>query len=332
MTSKTKQNISENIVSEIFNRHGLGKVTSIKVMTGGKFNTVLKVKTNNHNLYAIKIAPKDDTEVLTYEHQLIKSELYIYKLLEQVKSIKFPKIYGYNWENNYPYKYLIMEFIDGDMLSNVKLSSQQFDNVMFDLGKAMAEIHTIVNENGFGYIQNGLKSSWKEAYFDMIKNIVEDGLSKQAKIPYLEKIKEIIKNNKDVLDSVKTPSLIHFDLWFGNIIIKEHELYALIDCERAMFGDIMGEFISLDYLSAFDSNKNKKLIDGYNSISDIKVKFDKEELIRFYLMRIYLGLIAYVETYYRFSKINPEFYGSRIFAKNVLHNAIKEIEKIDEKG
>ena len=49
MTSKTKQNISENIVSEIFNRHGLGKVTSIKVMTGGKFNTVLKVKTNNHN-------------------------------------------------------------------------------------------------------------------------------------------------------------------------------------------------------------------------------------------------------------------------------------------
>lgn len=330
MSSKTKQKIHKNTVSQIFKRHGLGEVTSIEVMTGGKFNTVLKVKTNNHNLYAIKIAPKDDTEVLTYEHHLIKSEVYIYNLLEKVKNIKFPKIYGYNWKNNYPYKYLIMEFIDGDLLSNVKLSSQQFDNIMFDLGKAMAEIHTIVNENGFGYVQNGLKHTWKEAYCDMIKNIVEDGLSKRAKIPYLDKIKEIIINNKDVLDLVKTPSLIHFDLWFGNIIIKDYKLYALIDCERSMFGDIMGEFISLDYLSAFDINKNKKLIDGYNLISEIKVKFDKEELIRFYLMRIYLGLIAYVETYYRYSKLNPEFYGSRNYAKKVLYNAINEIEKLNE--
>ena len=125
MRGKTKLNISENIISEIFNRHNLGKVTSIKVMTGGNFNTVLKVKTSN-NLYAIKIATKDDTQVLTYEHQLIKSEVYIYKLLEQVKGIKFPKIYGYNWENNYPYKYLIMEFIDGDMMSKVKLSQADY--------------------------------------------------------------------------------------------------------------------------------------------------------------------------------------------------------------
>lgn len=327
MRGKTKLNISENIISEIFNRHNLGKVTSIKVMTGGNFNTVLKVKTSD-NLYAIKIATKDDTQVLTYEHQLIKSEVYIYKLLEQVKGIKFPKIYGYNWENNYPYKYLIMEFIDGDMMSKVKLSQADYDKVMFDLGKAMAEIHTIQNDSGFGYIQNGLKSTWKDAYFDMVKNIVEDGLSKQAKIPYLDKIKEVIEKNKYALDSVKTPFLIHFDLWFGNIIINDNKLYALIDCERAMFGDIMGEFISLNYLSAFDPDKNKKLIDGYNSISEIKVKFDKEELVRFYLMRIYLGLIAYVESYYRLSKLNPKFYGSRIFAKNVLHNAIKEIEKI----
>ena len=81
MTSKTKQHISKNIISEIFNKHSLGNVINTTVLTGGKFNTVLKIQTEDQNQYVTKIAPDSSTEVLTYEQQLIKSEVYIYKLL-----------------------------------------------------------------------------------------------------------------------------------------------------------------------------------------------------------------------------------------------------------
>ena len=49
-------------------------------------------------------------------------------------------------------------------------------------------------------------------------------------------------------------------------------------------------------------------------------------------MKLYLGLIAYVEPYYRLSKITPEFYGARNYAKKMLNNALVEIEKLNEKG
>lgn len=97
-----------------------------------------------------------------------------------------------------------------------------------------------------------------------------------------------------------------------------------------MFGDIIGDFISLDYLSPFDLEKNKQLISGYNSIAEQKLVFDKCALIRLYLMKIYLGLIAYIEPYYRQSKISPGFYGARAFAKKMLYNALAEIEKLNK--
>ncbi len=47
-------------------------------------------------------------------------------------------------------------------------------------------------------------------------------------------------------------------------------------------------------------------------------------------MKIHLGLIAYIEPYYRQSKISPGFYGAKAFAKKMLYNALAEIEKLNK--
>ena len=328
-SNKMKQTISENTVSEIFEKHSLGEIAEIKEMSGGYFNSVLKVETVTGDKYIIKIAPGAKTEVLTYEQDLIKSEVYIYSLLESVTSVHFPEVYACNYEGGAPYKYSIMEFLEGEMLNRIKLPSEQYKSVMHDLGKAMAEIHTITGKDGFGYTQNGLKPTWKEAYLSMVENVTADGKRKNARIPYLKTIKEIIRKNECVLDTVKTPSLIHFDLWAGNIMIKDGRLYGLIDCERAMFGDIMGEFISLDFASPFDLEKHKELIDGYNSFAKEKINFGRDEFIRLYLMKIYLGMIAYVEQYYRSTRLSATFYSARHFAKSGLKCAINELKKLN---
>ena len=328
-SNKMKQMIPESIIAEIFKKHSLGEVAEIKVMSGGFFNSVLKVKTVNGENYIIKIAPNIGTEVLTYEQDLIKSEVYIYSLLENAASVHFPKVYACDYESDAPYKYAIMEFLEGDMLNHIKLTPGQYESVMHDLGKAMAEIHSITSEDGFGYFQNGLKLTWKDAYLSMIDNVIADGIRKNAKIPYLDKIKKIIRKNESVLDTVKTPSLVHFDLWAGNIMIRNGKLYGLIDCERAMFGDVMGEFISLDFANPFDLEKNKDLIDGYNSFAKDKINFDREEMIRLNLMKIYLGMIGYVEQYYRSTRLSAMFYAGRYHAKSGLKSTIKALKKLN---
>ena len=284
--SKTKRSVDKETLDKIFTKHSLGKVETFSELKGGMFNSVLKVTTKDEKNYAIKIAPSDDVEVLSYEKNLIKSEVYFYEKFQQIKSVHFPKVYGYDCDENSDYKYLIMEFVEGSMLSSAKLDKDENNKVMYELGKAMAEIHNLTCDEGFGYIQNGLRESWDEAYYSMAENVIKNAEAKKAKIPCINEIRDIFAKKGELLKTVEKPHYVHFDLWAGNIVIKDKKLYALIDCERAMLGDVMGDFISLDYTGAFDIEKNQHLIDGYNAIANEKLTFDKNQLRRLYLMKI----------------------------------------------
>lgn len=328
-TNKMKQEVSLKALSDIFNRHSLGNIQTAELLTGGEFNSVWGITTDSAQKYVIKIAPSLNTEVLTYERGITQSEVYTYQKLSALKTVHIPKIFGYSTDKTHPYQYLIMEFAEGETLLNVKLTDRERDKVMYALGQAMAEMHNITIDDGFGYIQNGLKKTWKDAYLSMVENIISDGLSKHARIPYLNEIKALINQNLPVLNEVKTPSLIHFDLWAGNIILnKNHDLHCIIDCERAMLGDPLGEFISLDYITPFSAEKNKSLIDGYNSVANEKIEFNRNEMIRLYLMRLYLGLIANVECYYRYPRFSAQFFGRYSFSKTFLKTTITELKKI----
>lgn len=326
--SKTKRNIDRETLSVIFRKHNLGEIKEVAPLKGGMFNSVLKVTVTSGESYVIKIAPPDDVSVLTYERNLIKSEVYFYEKFASLTKVKVPEIYGYDCDENSDCRYLIMEFIDGEMLNGVKLSKSEESQIMFELGCAMAEIHSLPCEDGFGYLQNGLYDSWDKAYLTMAENVMKNAESKKAKIPYLDEIREIFRVNAELLTTVKKPCYNHFDLWAGNIMVKDNKLYALIDCERAMIGDKMGDFISLDYLAAFDKEKNKDLIAGYNSVAREPLTFNKEEMKRLYLMKIYLGLIVYTEQHYRYSKFSPVFYGGKAFGKKVIANAISNLRKL----
>lgn len=328
-TNKMKQVVSLKALSDIFNRHSLGNIQNAELLTGGEFNSVWGITTNSAQKYVIKIAPSLNTEVLTYERGITLSEIYTYQKLSVLKTAHIPQIFGYSTDKTQPYQYLIMEFVEGETLLNAKLTESERAKVMYALGQAMAEMHNITIDDGFGYIQNGLKETWKDAYLSMIENIINDGFEKHARIPYLNEIKALINQNLSVLNDVKTPSLIHFDLWAGNIMVnKSHDLHSIIDCERAMLGDPLGEFISLDYITPFSVEKNKPLIDGYNSVANEIIEFNRNEMIRLYLMRLYLGLIANVEIYYRYPRASAQFFGRYFFSKKFLKTTIKELKKI----
>ena len=326
--SKIKRNIPINIIEDLFKKHCNNQITSIKELNGGTFNLVYKIETKGSDAFIIKIAPDSNTEVLTYEKNIINNELRFYELMSDAKSIHLPKIYGYDTGENSRYKYIIMEFIEGDMLNKAKLSKEEYSAVMYNLGIAMAEIHSIIKENSFGYMQTLSYSTFKQAYKSMTDNVINDGLKMTKTLPCLSEIRTAIDKHSDAFNALKESHLVHFDLWPGNLIIKNKELYAIIDCERCMLGDPIGDFISLDYVAPVSKAVPEELIKGYNDYAENKLTFNKNELRRFYLMRLYLGLIVYTETYYRCTKYSPEFIGRLIFGKAVIQNALKELDKI----
>lgn len=320
-----KRNTPEiiSVINEIFKRHSLGEIAEICELKGGTFNSVFRVRTEKGE-YAIKIVGDTGREVLTYEKGLIETEAKVYELLQKTEYI--PKIHGYNYSDEYEHKYLIMDFIEGTMLNKTKLTKEQYDGVMYSLGKAMAEIHRIKGEEGFGYMQCGLKSTMREAYLSMTDNLIKDARRKVKDIPYADRVSSAIKKNISAFDGITVPVLNHFDLWGGNIVIRDGRLSSLIDCERAMFGVPEGDFISLDYLAPFDMEKNRQLVEGYNSVAEEKLTFEGDSLKRFYLMRLQLGLIVFTESHYRYKKLSPMYWGSKLFGTMVIRNALKGLK------
>lgn len=52
--------------------------------------------------------------------------------------------------------------------------------------------------------------------------------------------------SRELLDEIRTPHLLHSDLWEGNVLLDKDtlEITAIIDGDRAMFGDMDFEFSS----------------------------------------------------------------------------------------
>lgn len=319
MKSKTKASVNHNTVQSMMSIAGLGDETSIEELKDGEFNVAFKVKTGDND-YVVKIAPNADADVLTYEKDLMATELAVYDLIAKNTDVRIPKIF-YKSRELTGSPWYVMEFLAAKPLFKMKLTKAQTRSIMFELGESVAKINAVKND-AFGYIQNGLKKTWKDAYMSMVSAVLSDAKRLNLRVPKMKKILALIEKNADVLEEVATPRLIHFDLWKGNIFVNEKMLLeGIIDTERAMWGDIYGEFINLDFLGDF--KKNTAFIEGYNSVADEKIVFTESTEKRMSLMRLYLSLIIFTEADSRLGKTNIAYWFKKVFSRLLMNKAIK---------
>jgi aminoglycoside phosphotransferase (APT) family kinase protein len=89
---------------------------------------------------------------------------------------------------------------------------------------------------------------------------------------------------------------VHFDLWDGNILVDPSpdraRVTALIDAERAFWGDPVADFVSLALLD--DIERDEAFLDGYRQAGGT-VTFDAATRRWLTAYRSYLDLIMLVE-------------------------------------
>lgn len=326
MKSKTKYFVSESQIAEIFAMAGLGDVANVAELSAGEFNSAYHVTANGAE-YVLKIAPKDNSNTLTYESDIMAREVEFYRLIADNTDVKTPKIYHYDDTLLIiPTKYFIMEMLDSRPLNTVKLSKLERQSVSKLTGEMVAKLHTIKGD-GFGYEQNGLYSSWYLALRSMVENLINDCARLNKKCKKGTKLLKFIDMSKGILEKVE-PIYTHYDIWDGNIFYKntngDIEL-TLIDTERGFWGDGIGDFVSIELLTAL--NKKKSVI-GYNKLADKPISFTRDEMIRYYIMTAYLGLIVYTEKFARYKKWQFKYYINIAMSNILLKQAFNGLKKL----
>lgn len=302
MKSRTKFPVDCDTVARLFGKTGLGEVTACVPLGAGEYNTVLAVTVSDGKEYALKVAPSPEAEILTYEKDMMRSELYWYGRMSKDTSIGIPKIYCEDFTRTLlPVDWFVMEKLKGThppLADRDKARQTEFNAAV---ARQVAQLHRVKNDK-FGYIQNGLHGSWYEAIRSMVVNLITDCEAKGRRTGRGEILLRYIDLYKDVLAAVDC-NMVNYDIWATNIITSPDDSggteYKWIDPERSFWGDRMADFVCLEMSKPL--NEKKTSIEAYNAVAENPLACTREEEIRWGIMCAYMGLIQETEKYYRYS-------------------------------
>ncbi|MEK4236685.1 phosphotransferase family protein [Paenibacillus sp. FSL H7-0714] len=263
-------------------------------LTGGYFNAAYDLLLSDGRDMILKIAPSPEADTLSYEHDIMSVEVAAMRLMKSKGTVPVPEVYAYdNSKEMISSEFFFMEKIVGQPYNEIKeaLSSQQRISIEEELGRYSRLINEIPGER-FGLFSASTPvkgTSWRETFKHLIMNLLEDARRLKVEMPIpLETVEAEIKSHLHVMDAVVEPRLIHWDLWDGNVFVREGRIVALIDWERALWGDPLMEY----YFRYIENSEH--FCRGYGNSFD-----SPNEHARKKLYDLYIDLIYFIECYSR---------------------------------
>jgi aminoglycoside phosphotransferase (APT) family kinase protein len=315
--TQTKEDILK-MVQKAFGSYYTSEDITVKELTEGFFNVAYEVGLPNQNII-LKIAPPAYTLIMSYEKDIMRAEVEALRSVKESTSVPVPKVLYYDDSHSLcGADYFFMEKLEGESFYKLKstgqLSWEEQQQLLRNLGRYNAEMNQIRGTT-FGYLgqDHKLGLSWKETFTSMILDVLKDGdwIDISLGVEYNE-VLELIMNASFALDEVKEPVFVHWDLWDGNVFVKDGRITGLIDFERALWGDPLMEC----YFRAHCYNGD--FIQGYGE--DLRQKAP----IRALLYDMYLYLIMIIET--KFRKYPDDWQYQ--FASKELKKAMEELRKL----
>lgn len=308
MKSVTKNLLEEKHIRQLTAKHFPGaEIQSTEEMSGGMFNAAYLVRFSSAgagpDAAVLKVGPTPQAETLTYEKDILRAEVDVYKMLP-AEGLPRPCLLAEDYSREIvPADCFFMEFTKGKTWQSLlkKLPAEARPGLMRQLGACNAAVHS-VKGSYFGYIKEDERfrhDTWGGAFTQMMGDILADGEARSRKLPY-DEIRGVLKKHRGILDEISQPILVDFDIHAGNVFLDETdkgwEITGIIDYERAFFGDPAADFTSAVMLFD-DVEKESDFRAGYEEASGKTLVITPEDRIRMDLYRLYMMLLMNVETY-----------------------------------
>ncbi|HEX3714907.1 MAG TPA: aminoglycoside phosphotransferase family protein [Trebonia sp.] len=262
----------------------------------GWFNVAYRVRLADGADVVLKIAPPPAVEVLSYEGGAMAVELAALRLIREQTSVPVPDVhYADTSRDLCDADYFFMPFIDGDNLGIIgeRLSPAERDAYHEALGAANRELNS-VRGAAFGPLTGPGDRSWRTVFTGMLEGVLGDGVRRQVDLGCdYDSVRSVIAANAASLDEVTEPAFVEWDLWDNNVMVRAGKIIAVIDHERAFYGDplIEGGFTATQ-LPAFGDPA--AFLRGYG-----RGGLTGAEHARRRLYTLYLTLIMVIESVYR---------------------------------
>ena len=268
------------------------KIAGIRELTEGMCNVTYDITFEDGSESILKIAAKDRRGNTSNEVNLMRAEINAMKLVAENCSFKVADILYYDTGNTIcDGNYFFMEKLAGDNFFLVRegMSEEVIAKINTEIGKISRELSHIQNPE-FGFLGEDKRyDSLFEFVKQMLKNLLSDAQKRDIDILYEEQtFLNQLENDKSAFETIHNASLVHWDMWEGNVFVKDGHVSGIIDWERALWGEpFMDDRFRMH-------NREKHFLEGFAQIS-----FSEDELKRLRWYDIILYLTMMIEVFYR---------------------------------
>ena len=268
----------------------------VSELSHGWFNVAYRIRLRDGSEVVLKIAPSPAIEVMTYERGAMETELAALRLIREHTSVPVPAVdFADQSHELCDADYFFMRFIDADNLGICKESMSAAERCAYQeaLGAVNRELNSIKGR-AFGPLAGPGGQSWRAVFTGMVQDVLRDGERRGVDLGWdYDLVREVVAQNAGGLDEVTEPRFVEWDLWEGNVMVRAGAVVAILDHERAFYGDPLieagfagGELTGFGDAAAF--------LRGYG-----RGALTPAELVRRRLYSLHLLLIVVIETVYR---------------------------------
>jgi aminoglycoside phosphotransferase (APT) family kinase protein len=268
----------------------------VSELSEGWFNAAYRIRLRSGSQVVLKIAPPPYVEVMTYERGAMATELEALRLIREHTKVPVPEVDFVDQTHEVcDADYFFMTYIDADNLHVIRDTLTETEVNAYDeaLGAITRELNTIPG-TAFGPLAGPGESVWRAAFLRMVEELLGDGERRGVVLPHsYDVIREVVAAHADSLDEVTEPRFVEWDLWPGNCMVRDGQIVAILDHERAFFGDPLMEFgFTGSEAGAFGDST--AFIRGYGHRP-----LTTAERTRRRLYNLHLALIQIIETKFR---------------------------------
>ena len=241
----SKNHQTEEDVRRITERAlGVG-VLSSSPLTAGQCNALYDVRLEDGGRCVLKVAPSGDVRLRRGEAWLMKTEIFAMRLAADLPGVPVPRVlFADDSRTVCSAPYFIMEYAKGHPAAADRKSwtPDEKDDWYRRFGAMIRRISAAESDR-FGIAASGREFGTLSGFVgDLLEMIladltdfgVETGADPRAVLARFP-------SDEDAFREVRVPRLVHYDFWENNVMIEGDRITALIDWERALFGDPLME-------------------------------------------------------------------------------------------
>ena len=279
-------------------------VTDIRELTEGMCNVTHNITLSDGNECILKIAAKDRTGNTSNEINLMEAEVKAMRLVKEHCSFKVADVLAYDRSRSVcDGDYFFMEKLPGTNYSFIKedLPEETNRKLAREIGKISRQLCSITNPT-FGFLGEDKRyDHLSDFVHTMLTNLISDGKKKDVDWGYnIDLLTERFEKERHIFDEVPFATLVHWDMWEGNVFIEDDHVTGIIDWERAMWGEALMDDRFRKH------NRNEDFLEGFG-----KQEFTAAESMRLRWYDIILYMTMMVEVFYRGFEDKGQYYWAK---------------------